>query len=252
MNFNNFNKWIKGKQSVKELQWWDLAILTLVMFGQAIYQSTMQCFILPNPGLSGTVEFTPWDNIQALSSQLMLLCLALLYLRIRHFDFSQWKCKITLKQTLYGILLFIMAALVMDAYMFAAWNLFPSALTGAADIAAQGSGDLASAPPSLLKQLHYTTILYALLNGVYEEIYFLGMCLFVAPKKVKSAFICSLLIRFSFHTYQGWISAIGISLLGLVYYFWYEKTERKNLYPFFLSHAIADVIGLGIMGYILR
>lgn len=249
----NIRELIKGKQELKELKWWDIAVVTLIMFGQAIYQSTLQCFALPNPGISGTVEFSAADNIQALISQLMLLCLGLLYLRIRNFDFSLWKFKITFKQTLVGIVLFIVAALIMDAYIFAAWNLFPSAFVGeTAGLAAQGTGELAQAPPTLLDQLHYTTVLYAALNGMYEEIYFLGMCLFVAPKKVKLAFIFSLLVRFSFHTYQGWVSAIGISLLGIIYYFWYEKTKRENLYPFFLSHAIADVIGLGIMGYILR
>lgn len=93
-------------------------------------------------------------------------------------------------------------------------------------------------------------ILYSILNGFYEEIFFLGICLSVKPEERKYYFIYSLLVRYSFHTYQGNISAIAIGLLvGGIYYFLYEKMEEKNLFPFFLAHTITDILGAGIISY---
>ncbi|WP_153052902.1 type II CAAX prenyl endopeptidase Rce1 family protein, partial [Streptococcus suis] len=68
----------------------------------------------------------------------------------------------------------------------------------------------------------------------------------------KWAFLYSLIIRCSFHTYQGLISALGLGLiLGTIFYLLYQKIKPKNLLPFFLAHAVADVIGLTILSYIL-
>ncbi|HFR3627910.1 TPA: CPBP family intramembrane glutamate endopeptidase, partial [Streptococcus suis] len=52
--------------------------------------------------------------------------------------------------------------------------------------------------------------------------------------------------------YQGLISALGLGLiLGTIFYLLYQKIKPKNLLPFFLAHAVADVIGLTIISYIL-
>ncbi len=247
------SEWIIGKKELKELKWWDIAVVSVIMFGQAVYLSTVQWFTLTNPGIAQSVEFTAGDNIQALSTQVVLLALAFLYLRFRNFDFTQWKCRITPLQILYGVLLFILAALVADAVYYGSYYLFPSAFdTGAQAAQTMDAAAQSAVVSTPLDRLDITTIVFSALNGFYEEIFFLGMCLFVARKNVKYFFIYSLLLRFSFHTYQGWISAIGITTLGVIYFFIYEKTKRRNLFPFFFSHAIADVLGLGILGYFLR
>ncbi len=230
-----------GKQTLKELKWWDILILTVILFGQAIGQSTMMWLSLGNRAIAASVEFSATDNIRAMMMQGTLLLIAMVYLRLRNFNFSQWKTKITLKATLLGILLFVVVALALDIYFMTVGSLF--ATPEPTPVAA-----MASVNP-MLAQINYTTLLFAMLNGFYEEIYFLGMCLSVSPQKLKYTFLFSLLIRISFHTYQGMVSAIGIGLLGIIYYLTYEKSKRNNLYPFFLSHAIADVIGLGILAY---
>lgn len=233
---------IVGKQIFKELKWQDILILTMLMFGRAIWQSILMWISLEDQAISTHIEFSAADNIEALKSQVLMLLLAMGYLRLRNFDFSQWKAKITLMATAHGILLFVVAALVLDVYFIMIENLFVSPTPS------EMMADISFVNP-MLAQINYTTILFAVLNGVYEEIYFLGMCLCVSPKKVKHVFLFSFLIRISFHTYQGIVPAIGLGFLGIVYYIAYEKSSRRNLYPFFLSHAIADVVGLGILGY---
>ena len=90
-------------------------------------------------------------------------------------------------------------------------------------------------------------IIFSLLNGVYEEIFFLGVCTSVEEKYKSWAFAYSLLIRFSFHTYQGIVAALGIGfVLGIIYYFLFIKSD-KNLYPFMLAHSFADIVGASLL-----
>ena len=90
-------------------------------------------------------------------------------------------------------------------------------------------------------------IAYALLNGFYEEFFFLGLLTSVREKHKWWVLLYSTIIRISFHTYQGlvWALVIGV-VYGLFYYFLY-KYKFKNLLPFFLMHALADMFGSSLM-----
>ncbi len=242
----NLMKTLKGNETLTNLKWWDLLAVTLIMFGNAIYTSTLGYLYPPTGGYAEATEFSAAENYSGIIFQGALLLAAFIYLRLRNFNFSQWKIKITPKSIVYGVLLFIVIALAMDAYfMVAARFEAPQVLE---NVSLGEEAYEMSFPP-----IDVSVILYALLNGFYEEIFFLGMCLAVDKKYTKLAFAISLIIRFSFHTYQGMVPAIGIGfVLGTLYYVIYEKTERKNMYPFFLSHSIADVLGAGILMYIMH
>ena len=129
--------------------------------------------------------------------------------------------------------------MLMDAYSLIAWPLeeiapFPHI------IGAFFENELVS------------TVIYAVFNGVYEEIYFLGICLAVKPEHRKWAVPFSLLVRVSFHTYQGMFSALGIGVLfGLYFYLLYRRSKDKNLLPFFVAHMWGDIIGVGILHYLV-
>ena len=90
-------------------------------------------------------------------------------------------------------------------------------------------------------------ICYALLNGFYEEFFFLGLLSSVKEKHKWLALVYSVIIRISFHTYQGLLWALVIGLgYGLFYYFLY-KYVVKNLLPFFLMHALEDMFGSSLL-----
>ena len=93
-------------------------------------------------------------------------------------------------------------------------------------------------------------ILYDLLNGFYEEFFFLGLLTSVQDRYKWWILLYSTIIRISFHTYQGmlWALTIGVGF-GLLYYFLY-KYKVKNLLPFFLVHALADMYGSSLL-YVL-
>ena len=90
-------------------------------------------------------------------------------------------------------------------------------------------------------------ILYSLLNGFYEEFFFLGLLTSVKDEHKWYALAFSTLVRVSFHTYQGllWSLVIGV-VYGLFYYFMYKKVI-KNLLPFFLMHAMTDMFGSSLI-----
>lgn len=241
---------ILGKGILKTLRWWDILVLTAILFGTAIRDSAISYLasVQGSQSFESALVFTTADNLHAIRVQCLLLLLALLYLRIRQFDFSSWKIRIGLKATAGGILLFLAMALTMDLFLLAADSI--GALP--VDAASASAGADAGAAAAGGAAMDWSLILFSLLNGFYEEIYFLGMCLSVPKRFVKWAFLFSLAVRFSFHTYQGIAPAAGIALIvGITNCIIYEKTGRKNLWPFFLSHAVADVLGLGILRFLM-
>lgn len=221
----------------EHLRWFDLAVLTVIFWGQSILSST-QAYIALWQGTGdteGATDFSAADNYAALRTQVVLLLVALLYLKFRDFDFRSWTIRFRPKDIGSGVLLFVGAALTQDLYSlitgtFAQHLPFPCAVTG------------------LFTGETFSTVLYSLFNGFYEELYFLGMCLAVKKEHWKWALPFSLLIRVSFHTYQGTLSALGIGLVfGLYMFFFYRKSESKNLLPFFFAHALADIFGLSLL-----
>lgn len=229
------------KAKLTTLKWFDLIVITLIMFGEGIYNSTLQYLALINhtTTLESNLSFSSLQNYQALAMQLIWLFLAFIYLLCRNFDFSVWTRQIKLEAWLpFKIIgLFLISALAMDAFTFLSYNLMVPVTPSMAQ---------------LVSNLDLSLILYSLLNGFYEEIFFLGVCMTVKPQHVKWTFLYSLLIRCSFHTYQGLGNAIALGLLlGIIFFVCYKKWKPKNLLPFFLAHAIADIIGLTVLTYIL-
>lgn len=235
------------REKINYLKWWDILIVTVIMFGYFIYSSISSFFYLPDPNTTQIPEFTTNMNWRALVFQFILLSIAFIYLYIRNFNFSQWKIKINLKSIAIGIALFIGVALIFDLYFTLVYSILPYPNT---DNSVFYESETTNLLLSKLSTVDLSLIMYSILNGFYEEIFFLGICLSVEPDKRKYYFIYSLLIRYSFHTYQGNISALAIGLLvGGIYYLVYTKSKDKNLFPFFLAHAITDVFGAGIISY---
>lgn len=240
----------EGEESKKEmkreqlttLRWFDILIVTIIMFGEGIYNSTMQYLALADQTttLEENVSFSTMQNYQALAMQSLWLFLAVMYLLFRNVDFSIFREKIRLTPwlPLQVIGLFAVSALAMDLYYLASLSLA---------VPVTPSMEQLLAVPDL------SLLLYSLLNGFYEEIFFLGICLAVKPQYTKWAFLYSLVIRCSFHTYQGLGNGIALGiLLGCIFYVLYRKMKPANLLPFFLAHAIADMVGLSIIFYFWR
>ncbi|MFA9413489.1 type II CAAX prenyl endopeptidase Rce1 family protein [Streptococcus sp. E29BA] len=244
---------LRPKEPLKYLKWWDVVVLSLIMFGRFIQDSMMAYINLDNTATAELPEFTSAVNWAAFWGQVPLLLLAFLYLWWRRFDFSSWPIKINLKSILWGILLFIGVAIIFDLYFMVAYSIFPpeEALSQFSE-AVQYTTSTMHPFIEKLQSIDLSLVIYSLLNGFYEEIFFLGMCLSVESQHRKLIFFYSLIVRYAFHTYQGNISALAIGfMLGTIYYLLYTRMKEKNLFPFFWAHAISDMLGVGLLSYFL-
>ena len=238
---------IRPEQSLKNLRWFDISMVTLIMFGQFIVRSTEMYLASLSPSVSTAISETSTNTASEgagyssnFSLQVMLLVLAIIYLWIRHFDFKQ--LPIGLK---WSVLFWV-------PFIFAIMGLF-------ADMVSTLSGQYNYFSPQVLAfispmavidkfmALSPMAIAYALLNGFYEEFFFLGLLTSVKEKYKWWVLLFSTIVRVSFHTYQGmlWALVIGV-VFGLFYYFLY-KYKVKNLLPFFLAHALADMFGSSLI-----
>lgn len=235
-----FLKNIRSKEKLFNLRYYDTLILTIILFGTAIYSSTTIYLDITGGvsegGFEEALNFSEWDNWRSFISQSIYLMIAAGYLYLRNFDFGRFRIKPGIKAFGLGIIYFIIISLVMDVYFmlvdYAAVLSKPSML------------------PFVFSDVSVSLVLYSLLNGFYEEIFFLGICMAVDEKYIIPSYIYSLIVRFSFHCYQGIAPALGIGLLmGSVFFLLYRKSKDKNLLPFFLGHAIADIFGLSLIAF---
>lgn len=230
----------RTREKIQTLTWIDICVVTVILFGNAIYSSTESYLLLlqGSATIDGNLTFDVSDNYRALMQQAAFLLCVLLYLRLRNFDFKTWNLRITPKAVAYGCLMFVCGALIMDGYSMVVGT-FESSLPFPSPIAGFFGNETVS------------TVIYALLNGFYEEIFFLGVCLAVGSKNLKWAIPFGLIVRLSFHTYQGMVLALGLGiLLGGLVYLVYWRSKDKNLMPFFIAHTLADIFGLGLLHFI--
>lgn len=216
-------KKIHPDQPLKELRWFDIGIVTLIMFGQFIVRSTQMYLASLSPSLSTAISETSTNTASegaAYSSnftlQIILLALAIIYLWIRHFDFKQLPIRLK-----WSVLFWV-------PFIFAIMGLF-------ADMVSTLSGQYNYFSPQVLAfispmavidkfiALSPMAIAYGLLNGFYEEFFFLGLLTSVKDKYKWLVLLFSTIVRVSFHTYQGmlWALVIGV-VFGLLYYFLYK------------------------------
>ena len=98
------------QKSLKELNLLDVFVLTAILFGNAIYTSTMQWIASLSATEvveTGVHSFTAADNWWALVNQGKLFLFALVYLLIRNYDFKQLKVKLEWTVLLWGPRIFI-------------------------------------------------------------------------------------------------------------------------------------------------
>jgi membrane protease YdiL (CAAX protease family) len=90
--------------------------------------------------------------------------------------------------------------------------------------------------------------LIIIINSIFEEFILIGY-LFKRLEKYHPVIIIglSILIRESYHTYQGWMSLISILPTGLVFGFYYYK--YKKLWPVIIAHGFSNLFVFLIMHF---
>ena len=219
------------------LSWFEILTVTLIMFGPGIWISS--AFYLEAPSaVDGTAaNFSSQQNVWAGVFQSLQLLTVFFFLYLREWRFSNFRFRPSVADTIKGLGLFVFTALLVDIG-------FSTALLWMPDVV--GTDEQVLIDP--LARIHPSLVFYSMLNGFYEEFFFLTLV--SAAAKRNAVFLFSLFVRFSFHTYQGLLTAVLIGLiLGVVNYYFFTKAKDNNLYPFFFAHALADVFGLSLLGY---
>ncbi|MDO4432218.1 MAG: CPBP family intramembrane metalloprotease [Aerococcaceae bacterium] len=235
---------LRWKGTLMHLKWYDILVVTALLFGVYIYHS-MSLLFSAAPTSTGQESITSFDfsattNYYMIFDQGKWLLLAMWYLALRRFDFSQLKIQFRWNVLVWAVLIFVATGIACDLF----WDAFHQ--FGALRYLPYYDWSLDSIARTFGK-VPFDLVLYSLFNGFYEEIFFLGL-LFCTKIDRKWLYLFSTLVRISFHTYQGWLSAVMIGVvMGTVYYYLYTR-KQPNLVPFFLAHAIADMVGVGFLG----
>lgn len=261
-------QYIFPKEKTKLLRFFDVLIITAILFGHFIVLSTelfLDRFtagvsaVLPAFSLSpvllsennSAIMETLAEAVDTategvaysgnLQFQAMMLFWVFVYLWIRNFDFKQIPFRFRLSVIPWFFFILALMGLSADIlYLFFdnGYNYFTKEILMSLNFF-EFFRKIAALSP--------LAILYALLNAFYEEFFFLGLLGTVDRKYNLLTLLYSTLIRISFHTYQGLPSALIIGVVfGLLYYYFYTY-KTKNLLPIVLVHSMADMFGSGFI-----
>ncbi len=213
----------------------EFSIVIAGAFGLFIFHSFREVFHPAPPGRISEAHL----QFLLLYEPLTLAAL-LTFLAVRGWTLSDIglrpSAKGTLLDTLIGLGLALAAYLAYAAAWTAAMTLFPVQLTQAA-----------IAHRSLVAPgIHLTTaVAVSLVNPIFEEIFVCGYVV-SALKRARSpmwtAINVSVAIRLLYHLYQGAVGVIGMIPGGLVFAYWYARSDR--LWPVIVAHAVADILAL--------
>lgn len=184
-------------------------------------------------GLEEAAFFTDSGNLGMVALEFFIGLCTLMVLRRRRYAMSDFVPTPTWKGSVIGLALAVAAWCASLAFM----RLFDPALLETQPIA------------QIIRGSQITlaiVLLLSVMNGWFEEAFLLGFFTrqFARYGPVVAVGF-SLVLRTSFHLYQGWIGAIEIALLGLIFTLYYWRTRK--LWPVVFAHMLVDMVGLGAM-----
>lgn len=224
----------------------DIFLLTLFFFAYPIFSSTqayLQSLAAPSAEIS-EIHFTEVGNWWSIIMELCSLTLAWFYLQYRKFDFTQLNFSIN-RFTPLKIIAFILIAGTVAAICESIDYYLLSASFEATQEVVEYTYTYQDILNAMTGHISFSLILFSLLNGFYEEVFFLGLIFCVEKPRLPYVIGLSLVIRFAFHTYQGLSAAAIISTLGIVFFI--IRLRHQELVPFMLAHSFFDVFGLSFL-----
>lgn len=90
-----------------------------------------------------------------------------------------------------------------------------------------------------------TVVIVSIVNGFFEELFVTGFLIQSIRGRfgVMTALNISILVRLSYHLYQGPVAVIGLVPFGLVFAWAFVRTGR--LWPLVIAHIAQDILALG-------
>lgn len=176
-----------------------------------------------NSGLAGTL-------ILELVQSLFLVW----FLRIRGWTLEKLGLNVTLRGTIYGVVLLIVTYGLLIGIQLLAGVVLPIDMQAAMDRYPQAAPDLSMS----------LVFMVSVVNGIFEEVFVAGYVITaLAPVRgLWAAINVSTGLRLLYHLYQGPIGILSIVPLGLLFGYVYSRT--RMLWPLIFAHILIDIIGL--------
>jgi uncharacterized protein len=205
----------------------EATLVSAICFGLFIVWSTQAV-------LSGFPEARFSDSGDAWMAfvEAVLAASALLYLRARNFDIRSLYPQPDVRGTLFGLGLFV-----------AAWL---AGIVVTAPFTSPGG-------PSQLTEFSFSgvsiasTVLFAMANGAFEEVFLLGVLVRgLRAYGLSIAIGFPLLVRLLYHLYQGPLGAVWVLAFGLTFTLFYIRSSR--LWPAVFAHTLWDIVPVVLAG----
>jgi len=207
---------------------WEAATVSAICFGLFIVWST-QAVLRGFPEARFSASAHAWMVIV----EGILAASALLYLRARNFDVGSLYPQPDLRGTLVGLGLFTAAWLA--GVIAVAPLTTPS---GRAQITEFSFSDVTTA----------STVIFAMVNGAFEEVFLLGVLVRgLRGYGLSIAIGVPLLVRVLYHLYQGPLGSAWVLAFGLTFTFFYIRSSR--LWPAVFAHTLWDIVPVVIAGF---
>lgn len=198
----------------------EAAIVSIICFGLFTYWSVLAV-------LAGfpVATFSNTSNTLGVFLEIGLALAALYYLKVINFDTSSLYPQPTLQGTIWGVAIF--------------------GLTWLVGLLATAPFDSAKEP--MVVEFSFTglslasTVIFAIVNGTFEEVFLLGVLVRgLRGYGLSVAIGVPLLIRVLYHLYQGPLGAIWIFAFGLTFTLIYIR--KQQLWPLVFAHILWDIV----------
>ena len=208
----------------------ELFIVMILGFGLFIYSSTRGFFVVNSSyNHSWTYKFTSQGNFSLVIYETIALLVILYILKIRNWTLSDFNLEFTFKLIWIGILLIFIRNIIgnIGYKLLELVNVIDKSSTEHVQFG--------------LESNWISISLIIIINSIYEEVLLIGY-FFKRLEKYHPVIVIgfSMLIRLSYHTYQGWMSLFSIIPLGLVFGYYYYK--YKKLWPLIIAHGFGNLI----------
>jgi membrane protease YdiL (CAAX protease family) len=207
--------------------WLEIFIVITICFGISVYGS-IRSF---NSGAAFTkIEFNDARILSSLIFEFIATIICLCFLWLRNYKIGErLKFEPSIKGTLLGIGLFFATYLVYIILIIVVFTIVGEQNIPVAQYVVTVSLPLVAA--------------ISIINPLFEETFVMGYIFDkLEPHGALWAITASVLIRTSYHLYQGWTGIISLLTIGLIFALVYWR--YRNLWAFYFAHVLMDFTGL--------
>jgi membrane protease YdiL (CAAX protease family) len=210
----------------------EFVLVLLVAFGMFVPRNLAAVLALqPNAGPTPPINNT--NLLGIIVYELAVFAILLPFLRARGWTMERFGIRATVRDSLIGLGLAIVAYFAYVAEYSLVATVWPKVIKAAL------------ARDVVASHLSWPIVIVASsINPLWEELFVCGYIVSVVKDRwgPHAAVNASTGIRVFYHAYQGIFGALSVAPFGLVLSYWYLRTGR--LWPLIVAHAATDLWGL--------